>query len=114
MMTITVFILSGCSSKNEMKNTVKNYADLLNEKNYEGLYENLTKESKDYIEEELGGKEGFINKYSAIYSAMNVKNIKIEVGDISDKSEIPMSISMDTVGGNLKYDDAKIKVKKEK
>ena len=33
MMIISVFILSGCSDKNEMKNTVKNYTKLLNEKN---------------------------------------------------------------------------------
>ena len=113
MMIINIFILSGCSNKEEIKNTINNYTKLLNEKNYDELYENLTTDSKDYIEEEFGGKEGFMNKYSAIYSAMNINNIKIEVGEISDKSEIPLIISMNTIGGNLKYDDAKIKLKKE-
>ena len=113
MMIISVFILSGCSDKNEMKNTVKNYTKLLNEKKYGELYEILTTDSKEYIKEEFGGKEGFVNKYSAIYSAMGVNNIKIDVGEIKDKSEIPNTISMNTIGGKLKYEDAIIKLKKE-
>lgn len=113
MMIISVFILSGCSDKNEMKNTVKNYTKLLNEKKYGELYEILTTDSKEYIKEEFGGKEGFVNKYSAIYSAMGVNNIKIDVGEIKDKSEIPITISMNTIGGKLKYEDAIIKLKKE-
>lgn len=113
MVVMNIFILSGCSNKNEVKNTINNYTKLLNEKNYDELYENLTTDSKDYIKEEFGGKEGFIKKYSAIYSAMNVKDIKIETGEISDKLEIPITISMNTIGGNLKYDNAKIKLKKE-
>ena len=113
IMIINIFILGGCSNKNEIKNTINNYTKLLNEKKYDELYENLTTDSKDYIKEEFGGKEGFINKYLAIYSAMNVKDIKIDVGEINDKSEIPITISMNTIGGNLKYDNAKIKLKKE-
>lgn len=113
MMIISVFILSGCSNKNEMKNTVKDYTKLLNEKKYDELYEILTTDSKEYIKEEFGGKGGFVNKYSAIYSAMGVNNIKIDVGEIKDKSEIPITISMNTIGGKLKYEDAIIKIKKE-
>lgn len=113
MVVMNIFILSGCSNKNEVKNTINNYTKLLNEKNYDELYENLTTDSKDYIKEEFGGKEGFIKKYSAIYSAINVKDIKIETGEISDKLEIPITISINTIGGNLKYDNAKIKLKKE-
>lgn len=113
MMIIAVFILSGCSNKEEIKNTVKDYTKLLNEKKYDELYEILTTDSKDYIKEEFGGKEGFINKYSSIYSAMGVNNIKIDVGEIKDKSEIPITVSMDTIGGKLKYEDAIIKLKKE-
>lgn len=113
MMIISVFVLSGCSNKDEIKNTVKNYNKLLNGKNYGELYETLTTESKNYIKEEFGGKEEFVKKYSAIYSAINVSNIKIDVGDIKSKSEIPIRVSMNTIGGKLKYDDATIKIKKE-
>lgn len=112
-MIIAVFILSGCSNKDEMKNIVEDYNKLLNEKKYDELYEILTTDSKDYIKEEFGGKEGFINKYSAIYSAMGVNKIKIDVGEIKDESEIPITVSMNTIGGKLKYEDVIIKLKKE-
>lgn len=114
IMIITIlFTLSGCNNKNEIKDIVNNYAKLLNEEKYGELYEMLTSESKDYIKEEFGGKEGFVNKYSAIYSAMGVSNIKIDVGDIKKESEIPINMSINTIAGNLKYDDIKINVKKE-
>lgn len=111
--TVSVFLLSGCSNKNEMKKTVDDYSKLLNEKKYDELYEILTTDSKDYIKEEFGGKEGFINKYSAIYSAMGVNDIKINVGEIKDESEIPVALSIDTIAGKLKYEDITIKLKKE-
>lgn len=111
--TVSVFLLSGCSNKNEMKKTVDDYTKLLNDKKYDELYEILTTDSKDYIKEEFGGKEGFINKYSAIYSAMGVNDIKINVGEIKDESEIPVALSMDTIAGKLKYEDITIKLKKE-
>ena len=111
--TVSVFLLSGCSNKNEMKKTVDDYTKLLNEKKYDELYEILTTDSKDYIKEEFGGKEGFINKYSAIYSAMGVNDIKINVGEIKDESEIPVALYMDTIAGKLKYEDITIKLKKE-
>ena len=111
--TVSVFLLSGCSNKNEMKKTVDDYTKLLNEKKYDELYEILTTDSKDYIKEEFGGKEGFINKYSAIYSAMGVNDIKINVGEIKDESEIHVALSMDTIAGKLKYEDITIKLKKE-
>lgn len=111
--TVSVFLLSGCSNKDEMKKTVDDYTRLLNEKKYDELYEILTIDSKDYIKEEFGGKEGFINKYSAIYSAMGVNNIKINVGEIKDESRIPVTLSMDTMAGKLKYEDITIKLKKE-
>ena len=111
--TVSVFLLSGCSNKDEMKKTVDDYTRLLNEKKYDELYEILTIDSKDYIKEEFGGKEGFINKYSAIYSAMGVNDIKINVGEIKDESEIPVALSMDTIAGKLKYEDITIKLKKE-
>ena len=111
--TVSVFLLSGCSNKDEMKKTVDDYTRLLNEKKYDELYEILTIDSKDYIKEEFGGKEGFINKYSAIYSAMGVNDIKINVGEIKDESEIPVALYMDTIAGKLKYEDITIKLKKE-
>lgn len=44
---------------------------------------------------------------------MGVNNIKIDVGEIKDESEIPITVSMNTIGGKLKYEDVIIKLKKE-
>ena len=113
IMVLAVFILSGCSSKNKIEDTVDNYTKLLNDKKYDDLYEMLTTDSKNYIKSEFGGKEEFISKYNAIYSAMGVNNIKISVKKIDDKLEVPITISMDTVAGELKYDNAIINLEKE-
>lgn len=113
IMALAIFILSGCSSKNKIEDTVDNYTKLLNDKKYDDLYGMLTTDSKNYIKSEFGGKEEFINKYNAIYSAMGVDNIKISVKKINDKLEVPITISMNTVAGELKYDNATINLEKE-
>ena len=110
---ISLFILVGCSDKKEIENTVENYTKLLNEEKYGELYETLlTKDSMNYIREEYGGKGGFVKKYSTIYSAMGVKNIKVDVSDVKSKSEVYLNISFDTIAGNLKYEDVEIKLEK--
>lgn len=113
IMVLAIFILSGCSSKNKIEDTVDNYTKLLNDKKYDDLYEMLTIDSKNYIKSEFGGKKEFISKYNAIYLAMGVNNIKISIKKINDKLEIPITISMDTVAGELKYDNATINLEKE-
>ena len=113
IMVLAIFILSGCSSKNKIEDTVDNYTKLLNDKKYDDLYEMLTIDSKNYIKSEFGGKKEFISKYNAIYSAMGVNNIKTSIKKINDKLEIPITISMDTVAGELKYDNATINLEKE-
>ena len=113
IMVLAIFILSGCSSKNKIEDTVDNYTKLLNDKKYDDLYEMLTIDSQNYIKSEFGGKKEFISKYNAIYLAMGVNNIKISIKKINDKLEIPITISMDTVAGELKYDNATINLEKE-
>lgn len=44
---------------------------------------------------------------------MGVNNIKINIKESKDKLEIPVTISMDTIAGELKYDDSTIKLEKE-
>lgn len=108
-----ILMLVGCSSEDKIESSVNNYVQLLNEGKYDDLYEALSSSSKEYIKNEYGGKDGFIDKYSAIYSAMNVKDIKVTMMDENEKLEIPVSISMETIAGNLKYDDVIIKLEKE-
>ena len=61
ILILSIFVLSGCSKNNEVQPLIKNYEKLLNEGNYEALYDNISKKSKEYI-----SKEEFIKRYSGI------------------------------------------------
>ena len=105
---LSIFVLSGCSKNNEVQPLIKNYEKLLNEGNYEALYDNISKKSKEYI-----SKEEFIKRYSSIYSGIGANDIKISIGEINSKTQIPISITMNTLAGKLKFEDIKVDIVKE-
>ena len=113
VLIMSMFVFVGCNKEENIEAVVNNYAKLLNDGKYEELYEELANESKKYIDEEYESKEGFVQKYSNIYSAMGVNNIKIDIKDSENKLEIPITITMNTIAGELKFDDANIKLVKE-
>ncbi|MGL5695067.1 MAG: penicillin-binding transpeptidase domain-containing protein [Peptostreptococcaceae bacterium] len=113
ILSISMFSFVACTKENKQEVAINNFTRLLNEKKYDELYDSLPKESKEYINSEYESKEGFIKKYSAVYSGVGVSNVKIEIKESKDKKEIPVTISMDTVAGNLKFDDAKVKLVEE-
>ena len=113
VLIMSMFVFLGCNKEENIEAVVNNYAKLLNDGKYEELYEELANESKKYIDEEYESKEGFVQKYSNIYSAMGVNNIKIDIKDSENKLEIPITITMNTIAGELKFDDASIKLVKE-
>ena len=108
ILILSTFVLSGCSKNNEVQSLVKNYEKLLNEGNYEALYDNISKKSKEYI-----SKEEFIKRYSSIYSGIGANDIKISIGEINSKTQIPISITMNTLAGKLKFEDIKVDIVKE-
>ena len=113
VLIMSMFVFVGCNKEENIEVVVNNYAKLLNDGKYEELYEELANESKKYIDEEYESKEGFVQKYSNIYSVMGVNNIKIDIKDSENKLEIPITITMNTIAGELKFDDANIKLVKE-
>ena len=108
ILILSTFVLSGCSKNNEVQPLIKNYEKLLNEGNYEALYDNISKKSKEYI-----SKEEFIKRYSSIYSGIGANDIKISIGEINSKTQIPISITMNTLAGKLKFEDIKVDIVKE-
>lgn len=113
VLIMSMFVFVGCNKEENIEAVVNNYAKLLNDGKYGELYEELANGSKKYIDEEYESKEGFVQKYSNIYSAMGVNNIKIDIKDSENKLEIPITITMNTIAGELKFDDASIKLVKE-
>ena len=107
IIVITVTLV-GCSKDEEIKNIMADYSNIINEGKYEQMYELLCKESKLYI-----SKDKFVERYTNIYSAIGANNIKIELGEIKDKSQIPVSISMNTIAGKLEFEEIKLNLVKE-
>jgi penicillin-binding protein len=108
ILLIIMLNLVGCSKGEESENVVKEYTKVWNEGNYEKMYEMLSKKSKEYISKDI-----FIKRYSDIYLAMGVNDIKVKLDEIKNISEIPMSVSMNTIAGNLKFDDFRFNLVKE-
>ena len=72
----------------------------------------LSENSKKYIDEET-----FVNRYTNIYSAINLKDLEIEIsGDIiknEDYYTVPFSLKATTVAGELNISDYKVNIYKE-
>lgn len=105
---MTTFSLVACSKVNKEEEFVDNFTQLLNEKNYDAMYEHLSKSSKDYIT-----KENFVERYKNIYSAIGAQNIKVELSENNDNKANTISYSMDTNAGKLEFDNISINIVKE-
>lgn len=76
---------------------VQEYFTLVNEKDYEKMYEMLD-QKKIYTP----SKEDFIKRYKDIYEGIEAQNITVKI--IEEKNnEVKYQVSMDTVAGNVSY-----------
>lgn len=98
----SVYYVSKNSTKAE--ETVKNYFELLNDKDYAGMYELLSTESKSEISE-----EDFITRNKNIYEGIDAENIEVSIKDNSkDKGEVTVSYDtkMNTAAGDLEFSNS--------
>ncbi|WP_024613212.1 penicillin-binding transpeptidase domain-containing protein [Clostridium sp. Ade.TY] len=101
----------GCSSKSKAVDAFNQYKDKWQSLDYKGMYEMLSSDSKNTIDETT-----FVQRLGNIYGAMNASNIAITLGDATKENNdvvIPFTVSMDTVAGNLKLDNFKATIVKE-
>ncbi|RDY26472.1 penicillin-binding transpeptidase domain-containing protein [Romboutsia weinsteinii] len=102
-------LIIGCSNGDKASEILTKYQSSWIAKNYEGMYELLSSDSKEYI-----SKEDFVKKYNNIYSAIGANNIKIKLLEENKSSdEINFSLSMNTILGDMKFDDFKVNIVKE-
>ena len=107
IITTTVLMLS---NKKRPEDTLKDYFYKLSNKNYEEMYEMLSKNSKESI-----SKEDFINRNKNIYEGIEAENIEIEIKDINkEKTTINYNIKMDTTAGKIELENKINIVKEEK
>lgn len=105
-------ILIFTKKQDKPEDTLKQYFANLQQKNYEVMYDMLSKNSKNKY-----SKEDFITRNQNIYEGINVSNIIIEEKEINKQKEqvtINYHITMDTVGGKLEFDNQMNIVKEEK
>ncbi|MBS4534497.1 penicillin-binding transpeptidase domain-containing protein [Clostridium sp. D2Q-14] len=102
LIIIISIIFTGCN-KETASDRFNIYKEKWESKDYEGMYEMLSTESKEYI-----SKEDFLDRYNNIYKGIGAKNISIEVDENKEEDIISFSINMDTVAGNVDIPDYKL------
>ena len=101
-----------CSKINKYEETFNTFKEKWINKDFSGMYSMLSENSKEYIDEET-----FVNRYANIYSAINLKDLEIEIsGDIiknEDYYTVPFSLKATTVAGELNINNYKVNIYKE-
>lgn len=104
LISITLFCF-GCSDKNAAKTSFDTYVAAWNSKNYSGMYELLSTDSKSSI-----SKKDFIAKYKNIYNGIELSKLTITPNypkdykpDSEGKISIPFNITMSTAAGNINF-----------
>lgn len=109
---LIIVISISCSKINKYEETFNTFKEKWINNDFSGMYSMLSENSKKYIDEET-----FVNRYTNIYSAINLKDLEIEIsGDIiknEDYYTVPFSLKATTVAGELKISDYKINIYKE-
>lgn len=109
LLGLSMFMVS-CGTDKE-KDAFNTYKQKWIEKDYKGMYEMLTTDSKSKITE-----EEFVNRFSNIYWAMGASNMAIEPGEaekVDGGVSIPFTLAMDTVAGKVELKDFKAIVVKD-
>lgn len=102
-----MFLLSACSDDQTAKDGLDQFVDNWNAQDFDKMYEQLTEESQKGI-----SKEDFVKRYTDIYDQSGVADLKVTAGDVSedeeksdaDTQQLPLSVSMQTVAGEVNFD----------
>ncbi|MDQ0148258.1 penicillin-binding transpeptidase domain-containing protein [Eubacterium multiforme] len=102
--------LIGCTSTNKANEAFNTYKQKWTEKDFKGMYQILSSDSKSKITEEQ-----FVSRYTNIYGAIGASNISITPGEAKKndgKVDIPFTLTMNTVAGKVDLKDFKAVVVK--
>lgn len=107
LLMVSMIIISGCTSKDNMNEFLKEYKSAWEESDFDKLYNMLAKESRDEI-----GKEEFIETYEQVYRDIEAENIKVSIVDSEVKVDevFNINVSMNTLGGKIESDEVKLKI----
>ncbi|MFA6941970.1 MAG: penicillin-binding transpeptidase domain-containing protein, partial [Clostridiaceae bacterium] len=111
--TVTILIIKNKAAKSPYT-AFEMYTNYWQKQDYAGMYEMLTSDAKSKIT-----KENFISRYKKIYDGIEAKNIKISFTKPKNSSnnvkslEIPFSVKMDSLAGNINLSGYKASLVKE-
>lgn len=99
MLILMMSLISGCTKKDKVKEVFESYSAKWVEKDFDGMYEMLSDDSKQNID-----KNTFVERYNNIYDAIQASGISINISDEDrDKKslEIPFNMTMDCIAGSI-------------
>jgi cell division protein FtsI/penicillin-binding protein 2 len=109
---IVIALFTGCSKKDEIKDAFSIYKDAWIKQDFKSMYNMLSADSKAYINEET-----FLERYTNIYSAIVANNIEVQIVGEKERDkkslEIPFTMTMNTVVGEVELKDFKATLVKE-
>ncbi len=109
---IVIALFTGCSKKDEIKDAFSIYKDAWIKQDFKSMYNMLSADSKAYINEET-----FLERYTNIYSAIVASNMEVQIVGEKERDkkslEIPFTMTMNTVVGEVELKDFKATLVKE-
>ncbi|MFC7785959.1 penicillin-binding transpeptidase domain-containing protein [Rossellomorea sp. GCM10028870] len=114
---VASLLVAGCQEKPKPDDRLQEYVDLWNKEKFDHMFDGyLNTSTQDSFK-----KEDFVTRYKDIYEDLEVKDVKVsfekpekEVDwDKETKAEFPLTISFNTLAGQVSY-DKEITLTKEK
>ncbi|PKG25641.1 penicillin-binding transpeptidase domain-containing protein [Niallia nealsonii] len=120
MLLLLLIMAIGCSKDEPTPDErLSKFINLWMDQKFSEMYGYLSKEAKQSIT-----KEDFVSRYEKLYSDLEINNIKATYTkpsdtdkkdfDKADKASIPLSASMNSAAGEIKFDKDAVLVKEEK
>nr|WP_022793299.1 penicillin-binding transpeptidase domain-containing protein [Marinococcus halotolerans] len=97
--------LSACNNRESAEDKMQEFTDAWNNQNFEEMYEYLSSEAREQIDEET-----FINRHETIYEETNAEELNIQTGEVDEEAEgeeettLPFSVSMATSAGDVSFE----------
>jgi penicillin-binding protein 3 len=110
-------LIAGCQEKAQPDDRLKEYVDLWNDKKFDKMYDAYLSTSA----KETYKKEDVVKRTNDIYEDLAVKDLKVKFEKPKDEkewdkekeAEFPVTISMNTLAGEVSYDET-VTLKKQK
>ncbi|WP_409303107.1 penicillin-binding transpeptidase domain-containing protein [Peribacillus sp. SCS-155] len=106
MLAAIILLLAGCSDDEpKPEDRLAEYVKLWNDQKFDEMYGYLSSDARKEI-----SKKEFKERYEKIYKDIEVKNLKVtykkpeEPKEHDEKANLPFSVKMDTMAGELAFD----------